>query len=173
MDGTVADRTHNYPMTVCPHCGREVPGNMADMHISVCVFSPDMQARILAALTTDTPGVGARQKEYDTTRVVHGAAHATTLLRAYGGTWTAVLDAFGLTPWVSASKRAERTPAQRRMTPKQREAAACEDVAAMCEESRRIMAAEYDAAHTFKACSVRDLPGVTVNGRACVAVMLR
>lgn len=172
MDGTV-ERTHNYPMVVCPHCGREVPGNVSEMHASVCIHRPEMKARILAALTTDTPGVGARQKEYDTARVVHGAAHATTLLRAYGGTWTAVLDAFGLTPWVSASRRAARTPAQRRMTARQREDAACEDVAQMCEDARRIVAAEFDAAHTFKACSVRDLPGVTVNGHKCVAVMLR
>ncbi len=172
MDGTI-ERTHNYPMVVCPHCGREVPAAMTDAHASVCIHRPEMKARILAALTTDVPGVGARQKEYDTARVVHGAAHATTLLRAYGGTWTAVLDAFGLTPWVSASRRAARTPAQRRMTRQQREDAAIADVAAMAEDARQIMAAEYDDAHTLRGCAVRDLPGLTICGRPCVAVMLR
>jgi len=172
MDGTI-ERTHNYPMVVCPHCGREVPAAMTDAHASVCIHRPEMKARILAALTTDVPGVGARQKEYDTARVVHGAAHATTLLRAYGGTWTAVLDAFGLTPWVSPTRRTERTAAQQRMTAKQREEAACADVAQMEADARRVLAGEYDSAHTLHGCSVRDLPGVTVNGRACVAVMLR
>lgn len=172
MDGTV-ERTHNYPMVACPHCNREVPSAMADMHVSVCVFSPDMQARILAALTTDTPGVGARQKEYDAARVAHGAAHATTLLRAYGGTWAAVLDAFGLTPWVSATRRAALTATQQRMTIAQREQAACADVAAMEADARRVLAHEYDAAHTLHGYAVRDVSGVTINGRACVAVALR
>lgn len=171
MDGTVADRTHNYPMTVCPHCGREVPGNVSDAQASVCIHRPEMKARILAALTSDVPGVGVKMKVYESRRVALGAAHSTSLLRSYGATWGEVLEVFGLT--IQKSKRSTRTPAQRRMTARQREAAACEDVAAMCDESRRIMAAEYDAAHTFKACSVRDMPGVTVNGRACVAVMLR
>jgi len=171
MDGTV-ERTHNYPMVVCPHCAREVPAAMTDAHASVCIHRPEMKARILSALTSDVPGVGVKMKVYESRRVAVGAAHSTSLLRGYGGTWEAVLEAFGLT--VQPSKRhLERTPTQRRMTAQQREAAACADVAAMCEDARRIMAAEYDDAHTFDGYRVRDLPGVTVNGHKCVAVMLR
>lgn len=172
MDSTV-DRTHNYSMTVCPHCQREVPTGSFDMHASVCIFRPDMQERIKATLASDEPGVGARLKDYDRKRAETGAAHSTTLMRVYGGTWAAVLDAFGLTPWMSATKRASCTAEQQRMTAKQREQAACDDVAAMCEDARRLLAAEYDNAHTFHGYRVRDLPGVTVNGHKCVAVMLR
>lgn len=172
MDSTVA-RTHNYPIVTCPHCGREVPSNASEMHVSVCVHRPEMQERIRAALTTDVPGVGARLKDYDRTRIAHGAAHATTLLRAYGGTWTAVLEAFGFVPWESPNKRTPKTPAQQRMTARQREQAAIEDVAQMEADARRVLAAEYDAAHVLHGCAVRDLPGVTIDGRPCVAVMLR
>ncbi len=179
MDGTVvADETQAEGrargfVVTCPHCGREVPGNMSDMHVSVCIYRPEMQERIRAALTSDVPGVGVRLKDYDAARPTHGAAHSVTLIRAYGGTWAAVLEAFGLAPWVSPTRRTERTAAQQRMTAKQREEAACADVAQMEADARRVLAGEYDSAHTLHGCSVRDLPGVTVNGRACVAVMLR
>jgi hypothetical protein len=164
MDGTVEERTHNYPLTVCPHCEREVPGNMADMHATVCAHRPELKARIEAALTSDVPGVGVRIRDYERAYKTLGLPPVSTLLRNYGGMWPAVLEAFGLTVQGKAPKR---------MTARQREAAACADVAQMCEDTRRIVAAEYEAAHTLKACSVRDLPGVTVNGHKCVAVMLR
>ena len=179
MDGTVdtddtrAEGKGRGFVATCPHCGREVPGNMSDMHTSVCIYRPEMQERIRAALTSDVPGVGVRLKDYDAARPTHGAAHSVTLIRAYGGTWAAVLDAFSLTPWESPTKRATRTDKQQRMTPAQREQAACADVAAMAADARWVMSHEYDAAHTLHGYKVRDLPGVTVNGRACVAVMLR
>lgn len=172
-DDTKAECRGRGYVTTCPHCGREVPGNMIDMHTSVCIYRPEMQERIRAALTSDVPGVGVRLKDYDAARPTHGAAHSVTLIRAYGGTWAAVLDAFSLTPWESPTKRATRTDKQQRMTPAQREQAACADVAAMAADARRVMSHEYDAAHTLHGYKVRDLPGVTVNGRACVAVMLR
>lgn len=172
MDSQV-ERTHNYPLIACPHCGREVPSNASDMHMSVCAHRPEMRARILAALTTDVPGVGARLKDYDRARIAHGAAHATTPIRAYGGTWTAVLEAFGLVPWESPNKRTPRTPQQARMTARQREQAAIEDVAQMEADARRVLAAEYDAAHTLKAYRVEPEPGLRVNGNECVRLMLR
>lgn len=170
MDDTL-ERTHNYAMTTCPYCAREIPGNMSEVHASVCIHRPEMKARILAALTSDTPGVGVKMVVYDRARLAHGAAHSTSLLRGYGGTWPAVLEAFGLT--MRESKRTTRTAAQQRMTARQREAAACEDVAAMCDDARRVMAAEYEAAHTLKACAVHPAPGLYVNGNPCVRVELR
>ena len=171
MDGTI-ERTHNYPMVVCPHCGREIPAAMTDAHASVCIHRPEMKARILAALTSDVPGVGVKMKAYDIARIAHGAAHSTSLLRGYGGTWPTVLEAFGLA-MPERKYTPTRTPAQQRMTRQQREDAAIADVAAMAEDARQIMAAEYDDAHTLRGCAVRDLPGLTICGRPCVAVMLR
>ncbi len=163
---------HNHPLTTCPHCGRVVPANMADMHASICVRSPEMMARIAAALTSDTPGVGARIVDYRRARAANGAADVTTLLRAFGGTWEDVLAAFGLTVR-PPKRRPERTPQQQRMTAQQRESAAIADVAAMEAETRAALLRDYEAAHTFHGYKVRDLSGVTVNGKPCVAIMLR
>lgn len=173
MDGTI-ERDHNYPMTICPHCGREVPANTAAMHDSVCAFHPEKRANTLAAMTSDTPGVGKTLKDYERTYRPHRALSVTTLLRQYAPTWAGVLDAFGLeTPPDARKRREPRTPGQQRMTKQQREEAAIADVASMEAGARRIMAAEYDNAHTLHGYAVRDLPGVTIGGRACVAVMLR
>lgn len=173
MDGTV-ERDHNYPMVKCPHCGREVPGNVSAIHDTVCAFHPDKKARTLEALTSSTPGVGKTWKEYEATYRLYRALSVTTLLRQYAPTWAGVLDAFGLeVPPDKRKRRPERTEKQQRMTPAQRETAACEDVAQMAADARRVMAHEYDAAHTFDGYRVRDLPGVTIGGRACVAVALR
>jgi len=174
VDDTQAEvRGRGYVVT-CPHCGREVPGNMSDMHASVCSHRPAMKAAILATITSDVPGVGILMRQYEKRRHAHGALHLSTLLRNYGGTWPAVLDAFGLVPPDDQRKRRPaRTEKQQRMTPAQREQAACADVAAMEADARRVMAHEYDAAHTLHGYKVRDLPEVTIGGRACVAVALR
>ena len=73
-DDTKAECRGRGYVTTCPHCGREVPGNMIDMHTSVCIYRPEMQERIRAALTSDVPGVGVRLKDYDAARPTHGAA---------------------------------------------------------------------------------------------------
>lgn len=174
MDDTLTERTHNYPLVTCPHCGREVPRSMVDMHASVCAHRPEMAARILAALTSDVDGVGVKMSVYERAAKSRGTPPVSTLLRNFGGTWLAVLESFGLdAPSDALKRRSARTPAQQRMTAKQREAAACEDVAQMAADARRVLAAEYDNAHTLHGYAVRDLPGVTVNGKPCVAVTLR
>ena len=179
MDGTVdtddtrAEGKGRGFVATCPHCGREVPGNMSDMHTSVCIYRPEMQERIRAALTSDVPGVGVRLKDYDAARPTHGAAHSVTLIRAYGGTWAAVLDAFGLVPWESPTRRTTRTEKQQRMTAKQREDAAIQDVAAMESDARRVLAGEYEAAHAFKVCRVEPETVLRINGHECVRLVLR
>lgn len=170
MDGAV-DRTHNYPLGACPYCGREVPASMTDAHATVCIHRPEMQARILAALTSDVPGVGVRQKDYDTARIASGAAHSTSLLRGYGGTWTAVLEAFGLT---APRRRAEmRTNAQQRMTPRQREDAAIDDVAAQMEQARRTLEEERNHGYGLAVAAVLPAPGLSIGGKPCVRYVLR
>jgi len=141
MDGTV-ERTHNYPMVVCPHCAREVPAAMTDMHASVCARRPEMVARIAAALVSDVPGVGIKVSVYARNSKTLDVPPVSTLLRNFGGTWDAVLEAFGLAAQPS-KRHLERTPTQRRMTAQQREAAACADVAAMDDAVRAMLAAEY------------------------------
>ena len=173
MDGTV-ERTHKQRMTTCPHCGREVPANMGDMHASICAQRPEMKARILAALTSDVPGVGVKVGAYDKTSKANRVPPVSTLLRNFGGTWALVLDAFGLeVPPDNRKRRPERTAEQRRMTAKQREDAAIADVAAMDADVRAVLAHECEAAHLFTVCAVRDVPGLTINGKPCVAMMLR
>lgn len=175
MDSTLTETSdRRFRMTTCPHCGREVPANTAEMHDSVCARHPAKRAQTLVALKSDVPGMGKTLKEYERTyRPLQGMS-VTTLLRQYGATWAAVLDAFGLAvPADSRKRRPERTPEQQRMTAKQREDAAIADVAAMEADVRAVLAGEFDAAHTLHGCAVRDLPGVTIDGRACVAIMLR
>ncbi len=166
MDGTLVDRTHNYQIVVCPHCGREVPGNLADMHASVCARRPEMLTRIAAALVSDVPGVGARIVDYQRARAINGAADVTTVLRAFGGTWDAVLAAFGLTPR-PPKRRPERTPEQQRMTARQREDAAIADVAAMRAAAQQALTNERNRQYGIEVCRVRSLP----DGR--VAMMIR
>lgn len=166
MDGTVEERPHNYRMTTCPHCEREVPANIADMHATICVHRPEMKARIAAALTSDVPGVGARIVDYQRARAINGAADVTTVLRAFGGTWDAVLAAFGLTPR-PPKRRPERTPEQQRMTARQREDAAIADVAAMRAAAQQALTNERNRQYGIEVCRVRSLP----DGR--VAMMIR
>jgi len=142
MDGTVDGRANNGRVVVCPHCAREVPAAMADMHASVCARRPEMVARIAAALVSDVPGVGIKVSVYARNSKTLDVPPVSTLLRNFGGTWEAVLDAFGLTPQPS-KRHLERTPTQRRMTAQQREAAACADVAAMDDAVRAMLAGEY------------------------------
>lgn len=141
MDGTLG-HTHNYRMTTCPHCGRDVPANLADMHTSICASRPEMKARIAAALVSDVPGVGVRVGVYDKNAKVNGVPPVSTLLRNFGGTWETVLAAFGLT-MQPPKRRPEHTAEQKRMTAKQREDAAIADVAAMDAAVRVTLAGEY------------------------------
>lgn len=145
MDSTLTERPHNYPIVACPHCGREIPGNMADMHGSVCAQRPEMKVRTLAALISDVPGVGVKMSVYDRQAKRAGVPPVSTLLRNYGGTWATVLDAFGLAvPDDARKRRPARTPEQQRMTAKQREQAAIDDVAQMDAEVRAVLAGEFD-----------------------------
>ena len=148
MDGTLTEtteRTHNYPMATCPHCAREVPARMAEMHASVCAQRPEMKARTLAALTSAVPGEGVKMSVYDRHAKQRGVPPVSTLLRNYGGTWASVLDSFGLAvPDDARKRRPARTPAQQRMTAKQREDAAIADVAAMDAAARAMLAGEFD-----------------------------
>ena len=170
MDGTLTEtteRTHNYPMATCPHCAREVPARMAEMHSSVCAQRPEMKARTLAALESAVPGEGVKMSVYDRHAKQRGVPPVSTLLRNYGGTWAAVLDSFGLTvPDDARKRRPARTPAQQRMTAKQREDAAIADVAAMDVEVRAVLAGEFD-----RGLTVMDRPRQLSDGR--LAWMIR
>ena len=178
MDDTLTvestGRSHNYPMSTCPHCGRDVPGNMVDLHASICAKHPDTQARTLAALVSDTPGVGKTMKQYEVTYRPFRGLSVTTLLRQYAPTWAGVLDAFGLaTPPDARKRRAPRTPNQQRMTAKQREDAVIAATDAERAVAQAVLEAERTRQYGIEVASVRDYPNVTIGGRRCVALMLR
>lgn len=173
-DDTQAEvRGRGYVVT-CPHCGREVPGNMSDMHASVCAHRPAMKAAILATITSDVPGVGIPMQQYEKRRHAHGALHLSTLLRNYGGTWPAVLDAFGLAlPEDQRKRRPARTEKQQRMTPAQREQAACADVAAQHAAMRSVLETERNRQYGIEVCRIVSEPGLRINGNECVRLVLR
>lgn len=175
MDSALTvERDHNYLMTTCPHCGREVPRNMAAMHESVCAHRPEMKARILAALTSDVAGVGVKMSVYERAAKSRGAPPVSTLLRNFGGTWLAVLESFGLdVPSDARKRRAARTPAQQRMTAKQREAAAIEETDAERAIAQAVLREERDRQYGITVCRVDPEPGLRINGRECVRLVLR
>jgi hypothetical protein len=99
----------------------------------------------------------------------------------FGDSWADILDAFGLVPpkrrWRSAAEKAQAPGADyeadlARMLERQELARVAEEHAAL-EYERQVLEREKTAGYGFTVARVRDLPGVRVNGRECVAVMLR
>lgn len=170
MDSAITPRHERIP---CPYCGALFGNNKHPHHVRTCIDSPTVREAVAAALQGTTPGVGITAEEYRDKSPGLGIPSRSTIIRRYGN-WDAVLASFGLKP---PHRNAPRVfvpdLVRRRMTSAEREAAAIQDVDAMSANARAVLASEYDAAHTLHGCAVRDLPGVTVGGRPCVAVMLR
>ena len=162
-----------FKLVPCPHCGRSFGLNKYPTHIRTCVDAPAIRTALAAALESNTPGVGITESEYRLISRERGTP-ATSTIRRRWGMWADVLAAFGLTcPQRNAPRTHTAATVAPRMTAKQREEAAIDDVAQMEADARRALAAEYDAAHTFNGYRVRDLPGVTVNGKPCQVIALR
>ena len=95
----------------------------------------------------------------------------TTLRRATGARdWAGVLAEFGLVTRTVVAITETDKPRTAAQIAEDAEAA---DVARMTDETRRLLAADFDAAHTFNGYKARDLPGVYVNGKPCQVITLR
>ncbi len=126
-----------------------------------------------AVLESDTPGVGITSQEYRAISGELGIPSKSSIMRRYG-TWSEALASFGLqAPRQGTRQAREAARADTRLKPAQIEEAAIADVDKMSEATRRVVAGEYEAAHTFHGYKVRDLSGVTVNGKPCQIVTLR
>lgn len=159
--------------TNCPHCGKELSTIRIWTHERICIHNPKVRPLIVAAMSSRNPGQGVTMSQYSVissndTRI----PDVTTLRRATGARdWAGVLAEFGLVPQTLDGRDAE-SPASRTAAQKA-EAAALADVDDWREQAREIIRQERYHLYGFTVLRVRDLPGVTVNGKPCVAVTLR
>ncbi len=166
-------REHSgYRLIPCPHCGEKFGSNKLPAHVRTCIDAPDIREAVAAALESSTPGVGIFADEYRAISSELGIPSRSTIMMRYG-TWSEVLAAFGLRSPRPDTPRTYSDKCSARVTLAQREAAAIAAVDKMTEEARHNIAINYEVEHTFNGYRVRDLPGVYVNGKPCVAVMLR
>lgn len=162
--------------TNCRHCGRELSTIRIWTHERVCIHNPTVRAAVITTMAAENDGEGVTMSQYAARSAGDlTIPDVTTLRRATGAhDWAGVLAEFGLVPQtVQVVTASTTTPVERLTRSQRKEAAVLAAVDEMSEAARRIVAAEYDSAHTFDGYRVRDLPGVYVNGRECVAVMLR
>ncbi len=153
--------------STCPHCNKSFALHVLNRHINVCPENPDVAPLIRDAMEQpDAPGCAVTITEYEEisrTAAIPGPKG----IKQHFGSWRAAVEHFGL----RMVERSELTRAQ--AATQEREAAVIADVDKMSEAARAAVARTYDAEHTFHGYAVRDLPGVTVNGNPCVAIMLR
>jgi len=145
-------------------------------HERVCIHNPTVRAAVIATMAAENDGEGVTMSQYAARSAGNlTIPDVTTLRRATGARdWAGVLAEFGLVPQtVTAMPVDATTPVERLTRAQRKEAAIIAAVDEMSEAARCIVAAEYNAAHTFDGYRVRDLPGVTVNGKPCIATMLR
>jgi len=143
---------------VCEHCSGEFGVNLFERHAAVCPKNPVYFDAIYAALQDDDdPDYAVPLETYRERARLAGVAGADTLKETFGG-WRVAVEYFGLIPADAAELQQRR---------------AMMAVLAMAAKEERLLREDRESAGAFQALRVRDLPGVTVNGRACVAVMLR
>ena len=160
----------------CRYCGREMGTHRLPTHERLCIHNPTVRVAVIATMAGKRDGEGVTMSQYAARSAGDlSIPDVTTLRRATGARdWAGVLAEFGLVPQTAQTDVTDPTPQGGQLTRAQKkEAAIIASVDAMSEAARREVASTYEAEHTFRGYKVRDLPGVTVNGRACVAVMLR
>lgn len=152
----VYDRMLN--RVTCPHCEQEFATGVYDRHTALCPKKPAYYDAIRAALQdADYPEFAVAQQDYHERARVAEVVGVDLLKRIFG-TWRAAVDYFGLKPASSDELQQRRAMAEVFET-------AAREAAILREDAERAM--------VFTVCRVRELPGVTVNGRACVAMELR
>jgi len=162
--------------TNCRHCGRELSTIRIWTHERVCIHNPTVRAAVVATMAAENDGEGVTMSQYAARSAGDLSIPDVTTLRRVTGArdWAGVLAEFGLVPQTAQTDVTDPTPQGGQLTRAQKkEAAIIASVDAMSEAARREVASNYEAEHTFHGYKVRDLPGVTINGRACVAVVLR
>jgi hypothetical protein len=169
----------------CPHCGKETTSAALGRHAPVCMRNPANWSRLLAILTAED-GVGITYSEYEAMAERADLPGITTLRRQTGTTsWDGILAAFGL----ESPEELERTCAKCGRTFRGRGyvlhegscggkrwvnlATEVEQESAIIEHEAHILEQDKLQAQCLPAYRMRELPGVSVNGRAVVAVMIR
>ena len=143
---------------ICEHCSGEFGVNLFERHVAVCPKNPVYFDAIYAALQDDDdPDYAVPLETYRERARLAGVAGADTLKETFGG-WRVAVEHFGLIPADAAELQQRR---------------AMMAVLAMAAKEERLLREDRESAGAFQALRVRDLPGVYVNGRECVAVMLR
>ena len=145
-------------MVTCPHCAQEMAPGPYERHAQSCPKNPDFYDAIRAALQDDEyPEFAVALLDYHERARAAGATGVDLLERAFGG-WRQAVEYFGLKP-ANSDELLQRREMAKVL------AVAAYEAAALREDDER--------AHMLHGYNVRDLPGVTVNGRPVVAVMLR
>ncbi len=153
--------------STCPHCNGSFALHVVNRHIDICPDNPDVAPLIRDAMEQpDAPGYAVTITEYEEhSRTV--SIPGPKAIKQHFGSWRAAVEHFGL----KLAERSELTRAQ--AAAREAEDAAIADVDKMSEAARAAVAQTYEVEHTFHGYSVRDLPGVTVNGKPCQIVALR
>jgi hypothetical protein len=147
-----------HPFAVCPHCGVKFRSSALGNHERTCPSREDLRAAIIAlAEHPDMPGMAVSSAVY-TERSQGYAVPSRRTLELHFGTWHKAMLHFGL-----ATQRNQEEIERRIMAEIQEER----------ENVRRILRTEREGAYGLAVLAVLPAPGLTVNGRECVRLVLR
>lgn len=142
----------------CEHCGGEFATAVFARHERLCPKAPAHYDALRAALQDDDfPEYAVAREVYRERARDADIASVDVLKETFAG-WNNAVAYFGLKPADSAELQQQR---------------AMLEVLAVAAREARIMREDTEHAGRLQGYRTRDLPGVYVNGKPCVAVMLR
>ncbi len=142
----------------CEHCGVEFATRVFGRHERLCPKNPAYYDALRAALQdADYPEYAVTREVYRERAAAADVASVDVLKETFAG-WNNAVEFFGLIPADSAELQQRR---------------AMMEVIAVAAREERILREDMERAGRLHGYRARDLPGVYVNGKPCVAVMLR
>lgn len=157
---------NNTQKVTCAYCNCDLWYGKLESHQDACIRNPAVESRLIAALTSDTPGVGVSCENYRLTYREKNAPAPATLNRHFGNAWGDVLAAFGL-------KVPARTYVRRQDARTAVERQAEQDMDAWRNQMREVVRSERYHLYGFTVCRITPEPGLRINGRECVRMELR
>jgi hypothetical protein len=154
-----ADRIANLhrPQT-CPHCRRSFAASVLRRHADVCPENPAIRDAIIAAMQNEVyPGFAVSLAEYQE-RAVGKAVTNVKTLKQHFGSWRNTVAYYGLRLTTDAELLELRELAEMR---------------AQMAAERALLEQDAERAYLLPVLRVREMPGLRVNGRECVACVLR
>lgn len=154
----------------CSHCAQEFASGKHPMHVALCPKDPAHYDAIRAALQdADYPEFALALIDYHERARAAGVAGVDLLKHTFGG-WRAAVEYFDLQP-ANSDELLQRRAMQDVLATAAWEAHLLREDA---ERANGLFIGDDDPRKpNYKPPIVRALPGVTVNGHKCVAVMLR